>query len=76
MKPFDLELAKRGHPVTTEIHSLPTRIICFNKAGNYNIVGLITELDDLECVYYFNDLGECSTGGNYNLVMAERKETL
>ena len=40
MKPFNLELAKQGHPVVTR-KGQPVRIICFDRKGVQPIVALI-----------------------------------
>ncbi len=42
MKPFDIELAKAGHPVCTRA-GLPVRILCYDKISNagYSIVALV-----------------------------------
>ena len=41
MKPFDLELAKKGHPVCTR-DGKDVRIICFDaKTGEYPIIALV-----------------------------------
>ena len=41
MKPFDLELAKKGHPVCTR-DGRDARIICYDaKTGEYPIIALV-----------------------------------
>jgi len=45
---FDLELAKKGHPVQT-VDGKKARIICFNTAGGYPLTVLIKyEANNLE----------------------------
>lgn len=57
MKPFDLELAKKGYPVQTT-DGRPARIICFDRKGkNKPIVALIYNKEDDEEYhhFYYND---------------------
>lgn len=50
MKPFNLELAKQGHPVITR-KGKKARIICFDRNGDAPIVALVeTELVDTACM--------------------------
>lgn len=56
MKPFDLDLAKAGHPVCTR-DGRSARIICFDRKGSKPIVALILE-DNKEYEYqrfYYSD---------------------
>lgn len=44
MKPFDIELAKAGHPVCTRSGN-PVRIVCFDKKNTkYPIMALIDKV--------------------------------
>lgn len=77
MKPFDIELAKAGHPVQTR-DGRPARIICYDRKGNKPIVALIYEKEDnVEYHhFYFND-GTFLTSKNTSpedLVMASTKK--
>lgn len=45
MKPFNLEEAKAGKPVCT-LDGKDVRIICFDAAGDFPIVGLVTVDND------------------------------
>ena len=73
MKPFDLELAKQGHPVCTR-NGLPARIICFNARGvNSPIIALVEEDDD-ETPYSFPVNGKFYVEGaedGMDLMMAD-----
>ena len=60
MKPFDLELAKKGHPVCTR-SGLGARIICFDRenSGKYPIVFLHKHCGSAdESVYYATITGK------------------
>ena len=46
MKPFDLELAKQGHPVCTR-DGRKVRIICFNRQDRENPIVFL--LEDIAC---------------------------
>lgn len=77
MKPFDLELAKAGHPVQTR-DGRPARIICYDRKGNKPIVALIYEKEDNveHHHFYFND-GTFLTSNNTSpedIVMASTKK--
>lgn len=75
MKPFDLELAKAGHPVQTKDGS-QVRILCFDrKNGTYPIVSLL-ENDGYEVILKYTIDGKFYEGGedsNLDLVMAPEK---
>lgn len=52
MKPFDIELAKAGHPVCTR-DGKPVRIICYNRKNTkYHIMALIDKGDSEDIVSY------------------------
>lgn len=77
MKPFDIELAKAGHPVRTR-DGKPVRIICYDRISeaNRSIVGLVKEEDDRECVYFYYKHGRHFDNGlesDVDLVMAPRE---
>lgn len=58
MKPFNLELAKQGHPVCTR-NGNPIRIICFDRNDtNYRIVALMKNEDGGENILTFNEKGK------------------
>lgn len=55
MKPFDIELAKQGHPVVTRAGN-KVRIICFDVKGPYPVVGLV-DLGEEETAATFTEEG-------------------
>ena len=57
MKPFNLEAAKNGAAVCTR-DGRDARIICWDAKGNYPIIALIKECDDMECTYSYNADGK------------------
>lgn len=78
MKPFNLELAKQGHPVCTR-DGRPARIVCFDRIGDkisepYPILALVDIGEQEEVIAYHEDgrqtLGETS----YDLFMASKKK--
>lgn len=74
MKPFNLELAKQGHPVMTR-DGKPVRILCFDKQGtSYPLVGLVKNRQCEEMETYDTD-GFSGCGGDSNLVMAPVKKS-
>lgn len=71
MKPFDIELAKKNHPVQTR-DGRPVRIICYDRKNKeYPIVALMSE-DEVPW-FYRND-GTSSGSNNYDLVMVPIKK--
>ena len=59
MKPFDIELAKQGHPVCTR-DGRKARIICFDrKSHTYLIVALVDDGD--EVVRFYTQEGYSNT---------------
>lgn len=57
MKPFDIELAKKGHPVCTR-DGRKVRILCFDrKTLHYHIVALIENAPEDEEVVIYPDTG-------------------
>lgn len=57
MKPFDIELAKKGHPVCTRNGS-KVRILCFDrKVAYYHIVALVENIPGAEEVVVYPDTG-------------------
>lgn len=57
MKPFDIELAKNGHPVCTR-NGRKVRILCFDrKAYYYHIVALVEDTPEKEEVALYPDTG-------------------
>ena len=57
MKPFDIELAKKNHPIQTR-DGKPARIICYNRKSNieYPIVALV-KFGDIENAMYYTEKG-------------------
>lgn len=72
MKPFDLEEAKAGKPVCTR-DGRKVRIICFDRMGNYPIIGLIRK-DNIERIYYFKENGACVDDFCELMMAPEKKE--
>lgn len=76
MKPFDLKLAKEGHPVCTR-DGKDVRIICFDRKDElYPIIALIEypSQDRVEC---FTDKGKanfCNEIDNHDLMMKSTKK--
>lgn len=56
-KKFDIELAKKGHPVQTR-SGLPVRILCTDRKSPNPIVALVSES---EWIGYYNKKGVCSS---------------
>lgn len=78
MKPFDLELAKAGHPVQTR-DGRPARIVCYDrqtKNNIYPIVAMIKSDEGNEEAQYFTQKGEAWEGeiNDLDLVMAPIKK--
>lgn len=78
MKPFDLELAKRNHPIQTRKGD-PARIICYDrKSKEYPIVALVKNPDNgLEETLNYSLDGRFMLNGSYknlDLVMASTKK--
>lgn len=75
MKPFDIELAKAGHPVQTR-DGKPVRILCYDRKANAPIIALILEEDDIEYPYPFYNNGKRYSDGirSDDLFMAPAKK--
>lgn len=75
-KPFDLELAKKGHPVQT-MDGRKVRIVCFDvKTEKYALLALIEE-NGVERSHFYTDKGEYVAFGkdpDLDLVMAPIKK--
>lgn len=67
MKPFDIELAKAGHPVCTR-DGRPVRIVCFDflSHGNRQIIGLVRLNEGQEGITCYK-----SDGQNFDFSMFE-----
>lgn len=74
MKPFDIELAKAGHPVCTR-NGRKARIICFDvKNSDYPIIALVED-GESEAAIYFNERGGTSAySSEYDLMMLSEKK--
>lgn len=74
MKPFDLEKAKAGKPICTK-NGRNVRIICFDRLGDYPILGLVSEEHE-EVIYSYNLLGRVfeRIATNYDLFMRSEKK--
>lgn len=79
MKPFDLELAKAGHPVCTR-DGRPVRILCYDFITQENnpIIGLVRLSEKQEGTVYYRENGrfEAWGGGDHalDLMMAPEKK--
>lgn len=77
MKPFDLELAKAGHPIQTR-DGRSVRIICYDVKGHdFPIMALIMEEDNKEMPYLFSSTGHINNSiieSRSDLVMASTKK--
>lgn len=79
MKPFDIELAKAGHPVQTRSGNL-VRIICFDIIGERPIGAFVTFItskgDKYESfhAYYENGAFNNNIENDLDLVMASAKK--
>lgn len=77
MKPFDIELAKAGHPVCTR-NGKPVRIICFDRknTNGCSIIALVDKGEYEECLSFvingkfYND----ERGSDNDLFMAPVKK--
>lgn len=75
MKPFDIELAKAGHPVCTR-DGHKARIVCFDKKGCLQIVALIQRADGNEYVSIYDVNGkDVVSDGSFDLMMASEKKS-
>ena len=73
MKPFDINLAKQGHPVCTR-DGRKARIITYDKKGIYSIVALVEDGKDEETVMLYNSHGRISKpNGGLDLMMTPVK---
>ena len=54
--PFDFDKAKNGLPVRTKC-GCDVRIVCWDKLGEYPIVGLVKRSEELENVVLFDKFG-------------------
>lgn len=75
MKAFDIELAKKRHPVQTR-DGKPVRIICFDRKGTAPIVALVDTGNDAEEIRYYLADGKRSNTSDVSmdLVMAPVKK--
>lgn len=78
MKPFDIELAKAGHPVCTR-NGRKARILCYDRDNRELrcIVALVTEPNGLEEIYTYTLKGRISRNeeSGHDLVMAPERKT-
>lgn len=58
MKDFDIELAKKGHPVCTR-EGKPVRILTFDMKTEYYPIVAIIDMGGAECVATFTTKGLC-----------------
>lgn len=74
MKPFDIELAKAGHPVCTR-DGKKARIICFDMKGVTSPIVALVEVDGREVILRYNEKGTFITSPcGYDLMMAPEKK--
>lgn len=73
MKPFDLELAKKRHPVETK-DGKPARIICFDVDNPDYPLAVLVQVEGKELLYGYTADGKLSAAGNihtdFDLVMS------
>lgn len=62
MRPFDLELAKAGHPLQTS-NGRPARIICYDRKNEYYPIVALVENPDFES----EDAEEYTIYGRHNI---------
>lgn len=78
MKPFDIELAKAGHPVCTR-NGRKVRILCYDRDNRQLrcIVALVTEPNGLEEIYTYTLKGRINNNEetDHDLVMAPERKT-
>ena len=76
MKPFDLELAKAGHPVQTR-DGRAVRIICWDAKGLHPVVGLVLLKDGQEQTYAWTKRGvySISETNDLDLFMSSTKKS-
>ena len=73
MKPFNLELAKAGHPVCTR-DGHKARIVCFDKEGFLPIVALVNRVCVVEEVFLYDSNGKASPSNeSIDIMMASEK---
>lgn len=78
MKPFDIELAKKGHPVCTR-DGRTARIICFDKITRKNyeefkIIALVRDKDNEDIHVYNNEGRKYLDDSSVDLMMLPREE--
>lgn len=76
MKPFDIELAKQGHPICTR-GGRPARIICWDRIdSSFPIIALTTTKDGSEVAWSYTIDGKYNVGNkedSLDLMMATTK---
>lgn len=76
MKPFDIELAKKGHPVCTR-DGHKVRIVCFDrKNSHYSVIALIENTPEEEEIVLYPDTGlyDDPYKSDADLMLPEKKE--
>ena len=78
MKPFNLELAKQGHPVCTR-DGRPARIVCFDRKGikyerPYPILVLVDGEEQEEAIACYEDGSSAYGAQTDDLFMASEKK--
>ena len=74
MKPFDIELAKAGHPVCTR-EGRKVRILCFDVKGSTAPIVALVEVNGREIVLHYNEDGISITSPCcYDLMMLPEKK--
>lgn len=73
-KPFNLDLAMKGHPVVTLDCKYTVRIACIDVKGNYPVLVLLDNLDNSEELPELYTL-DCKSrlGDHLNLVMSDNR---
>ena len=77
MKPFDIELAKAGHPVCTR-DGRNARIICFDRKGDICPIIALVEENGIEVTksYDINGRANYKNADNYDLMMLPEKKEM
>lgn len=74
MKPFDIELAKAGHPVCTR-DGRKVRIVCFDMKGSKSPIVALVEVDGREVILRYNEKGNIYISPcDYDLMMLPEKK--
>ena len=75
MKPFEIELARKGYPVCTR-DGRKARIICFDRKGDICPIIALVEENDMEVTKSYDENGRANykDADNYDLMMLPEKK--